>query len=146
MRRVFGLLGIGTLLSSAAVFGLLPTSVASAVSVRAVAVGTASVDAPTLPNVNIKPAPSGGAKYKPNSVSVTWSGPSSSNEVCNSSDYSFTFTNKTTRLQKVSYDSSVIGKIPAGQTVGACTFGSGSTTLELGLRGSPSAVLTVTVS
>ncbi len=63
---------------------------------------------------------------------------------CSTSDYSFSVTNTTAKTQKVTYQGTLVAKIPAGEGSAICATGDGN--FKLGLSSSPAAKLKVTVT
>jgi hypothetical protein len=136
-------------------FRLLAVSVVSAV-VLPISTAGAATPAPsiglstarpavTLPNSNIQKSGTTNI-YNPTALSTTWSAPASSSEPpCTSAIFEATVTNTTKKTQKVTFNKKVIGKIPKGDDIGLCFYGSGTSTFVVGLKKSTS-TLTITVS
>lgn len=123
---------------------VLPVSMAGAASVPSIGLSTAR-PAVALPNSDIEKSGSTSV-YDPTALSVGWSAPASSKEpACTSTIFEATITNTTKKTQKVTYEKKVIGKIPKGDEIGLCFYGSGTSTLVVGLKKSAS-TLTITVT
>jgi hypothetical protein len=119
----------------------LPADLAGAAAPASIsAVGV--VRAATVSNANIvmvgkKPA------YSPTSLSANWT--SASPVTCTPANVAFTITNTTAKTQKVVEGKKVFAKMPAGEDLGVCLFGSGSKSVTLKLKRSKT-TLTVSIS
>ncbi|HXQ75645.1 MAG TPA: hypothetical protein VN791_04050 [Acidimicrobiales bacterium] len=124
---------------------VLPISMAGATT-QAPSIGLSKPGpAVTLPNSNIQKSGTTNV-YSPTALSTGWSAPSSGSEPpCTSTIFEATVTNTTKKTQKVTFNKKVIGKIPKGDDIGLCFYGSGTSTFVLGLKKSTS-TLTITVS
>jgi anti-sigma factor RsiW len=83
------------------------------------------------------------AAYSPTSLSANWT--SASPVTCTAANVAFSITNTTTKTQKVVQGKKVFAKVPKGEVLGVCLYGSGSQSVTLKLKKSKS-TLTVSIS